>query len=104
MNDLLYSHNSQAAQRETREHYAKLAGAAREAELRAQEVEMADLRTRPIRLAIKGLAPYLTEHEACALISCLHSAIEASPIGHRNEAKAAVEGLGDAHQALEGML
>lgn len=101
--DFIYAHDSKAAQRETREHYAKLADAAREAELRAQEAEMADIRTRPIRQAIKGLAPFLTEHEACALISCLMDAIEASPIKHRDEAKAAIEGLTDAHHALENM-
>lgn len=104
MTDTLYAHDSQAAQRETAQHYAELADAAREKELRDQQTELADIRTRPIRQAIKGLAPFLTEHEACALISCLHSAINESPMKHRTEAQSAIEGLMDAHKALENML
>lgn len=97
----LGSHDSPAGQRQLNAHLGELADAANAAELRARALEDADVRTRAAREAIKGLARSMTEEEACALVSCLHSAILASGWGHTDKGSSAIESLMDAVFALE---
>jgi hypothetical protein len=80
---------------------ASLCDAADTAEARTRAAEDADYRTRAAREAIKGLGRNLTELEACALISALSNAIEASGWAHLSFAKGAVEKLMDAHWLIE---
>jgi len=97
----LYGHDSIAGQRELRREYARLTDAADSLASRQAAKEEADVRTRKAREEIKRLAQFLTEDEACALLSDLSNAIQASPFGHLARGKAAVEGLMDAHWAIE---
>jgi hypothetical protein len=99
--DGLGGHDSPAGQRQLREHMGRLSDAADAQEARDRAAEEADFRTRAAREAIKGLARSMTEQEACALISCLSDAIQASGWGHVAAGVAAVESLMDAHHALE---
>lgn len=99
--DGLGGHDSPAGQRQLREHLGNLSDAADAAEARGRAAEEADIRTRAAREAIKGLARSLTEQEACALISSLSNAIQASPFAHLDRGIGAVECLMDAHFHLE---
>jgi hypothetical protein len=80
---------------------ASLCDAADTAEARTRAAEDADYRTRAAREAIKGLGRSLTELEACALISALGNAIEASGWGHMAYAHAALDALVDSHWVIE---
>jgi hypothetical protein len=97
----LNGHDDLAGKRELDRHLGQLTDAADAAEARSRAVDEADIRTRAAREAIKGLGRSLTEQEACALISALSNAIEASGWGHLEWAQSAVEKLMDAHWLIE---
>jgi len=103
MSDTLYANDSLAVQREVRVHLGELTDAADSLASRQAAKEEADVRTRKAREEIKRLAQFLTEDEACALISALSNAIQESPFSHLARGKAAVEGLMDSHWALENV-
>jgi len=102
MSDTLYAHDSIAGQRELRREYARLTDAADSLASRQAAKEEADVRTRKAREEIKRLAQFLTEDEACALLSCLITVFGQSTFGHKESGQYAVERLLDAHAVMEG--
>jgi len=101
MSDTLYSHDSAAGQRELRREYARLTDAADSLASRQAAKEEADVRTRKAREEIKRLAQFLTEDEACSLLSCLITVFGQSTFGHKESGQYAVERLLDAHAVME---
>jgi hypothetical protein len=99
--DTLNCHEAPHAVRALDKHLGELFDAADCAAAKTRAAEDADYRTRAARDAIKGLGKSLTELEACALVTALANAIEASGWKHTDRAVSAVESLMDAHFALE---
>jgi hypothetical protein len=100
--NFIYSHDSAAGQRELRREYARLTDAADSLASRQAAKEEADVRTRKAREEIKRLAQFLTEDEACSLLSCLITVFGQSTVfGHKESGQYAVERLLDAHAVME---